>query len=84
MELSTVYVETEEAVSREVQSRLSRNPYHISSRKISYRFADGILSLHGSVPTYYLKQVAQTIVAGVDGVSQIDNQIEVTSPSHLG
>ncbi|MHC5537521.1 BON domain-containing protein [Singulisphaera rosea] len=39
------------------------------------------LSIHGRLPTYYLKQVAQAIVAQVEGVRRVINHIEVESPS---
>jgi osmotically-inducible protein OsmY len=37
--------------------------------------------LRGRVRTFYQKQIAQTVVAGVDGVEQIDNEIEVAPNS---
>lgn len=43
--------------------------------------ADGRLVIHGRLPSYYLKQVLQTTLAGIDGVSEIDNQVEVMWPS---
>ena len=35
------------------------------------------LYLRGQVPTFYLKQLAKTAVSGLDGVSQVVNEIEV-------
>jgi osmotically-inducible protein OsmY len=41
--------------------------------------ADGSsVVLQGQVPSYYLKQVAQATVQGLDGVVQVVNQIRVT------
>jgi osmotically-inducible protein OsmY len=37
------------------------------------------LTLTGAVGSFYLKQIAQTIVARVPGVGRIDNQLEVLS-----
>ena len=40
-----------------------------------------VLILNGSLPTYYLKQVAQEAVARIEGIARIENRIEVVSPS---
>ena len=37
--------------------------------------------LHGCLPSYYLKQLAQEIAAGVEGVRLVVNKIEVTAPA---
>ena len=37
----------------------------------------GVISVSGEVPTFYLKQVAQTAVAQVDGVQELVNLIDV-------
>lgn len=39
----------------------------------------GVLTLRGCLPTYYLKQKAQEVVAEVEGVREIVNRIEVMS-----
>lgn len=44
---------------------------------ISCTFQEGTLTLRGRVPTYYMKQVAQTLVAKLDEVHRIDNRLEV-------
>jgi osmotically-inducible protein OsmY len=36
--------------------------------------------LDGSVPTYHLKQLAQTVVQRVAGVGRVDNQLAVRRP----
>jgi hypothetical protein len=41
-----------------------------------------VLVLRGCVPSYYLKQVAQEVVARqVQGVGRLDNQIQVVRPA---
>jgi hypothetical protein len=40
----------------------------------------GVLCLHGILPAHYLKQVAEAMVAYVEGVRLIINQIEVGAP----
>lgn len=46
--------------------------------RVDCQWDSGSVVLVGNVPTFYLKQVAQTLVRGVDGVGQIDNRIRVT------
>ncbi len=41
----------------------------------------GVLALRGCLPTYYLKQIAQEVVARLEGVEAIDNQIQVVTPT---
>jgi osmotically-inducible protein OsmY len=53
-------------------------------RHIRCDFEHGQLRLHGRVRSQYLKQVAQHIVADVEGVSIIVNQIEVMSAPDVG
>ena len=63
-------------VAREAATRLRESPY-LSLKAVSCEFRDGVLTLRGSLPTYYFKQMAQTAVAGLEGVVSVDNQIEV-------
>ena len=44
---------------------------------ISCECDDGVLLLRGRLTSYYLKQHAQEAVAGVEGVTQVVNEIEV-------
>ncbi len=60
------------------ESRLQRNSYP-SLRNVSCEFQEGVLVLRGWVPTYYLKQVAFSAVAGVEGVERVVDQIEVAA-----
>ncbi len=41
----------------------------------------GLVVLRGCLPSYYLKQIAQTVVAQVEGVRRIDNRIQVVKPA---
>ena len=43
--------------------------------------ADGRLVIHGRLPSFYLKQVLQTTLSEIDGVTEIDNQVEVMWPN---
>src|SRR3954452_23660823 len=58
------------------ESRLRCNPY-LALKNVSCAYHDGVLTLHGCLPTYYLKQMAQATVARVEGVERIVNEIDV-------
>ncbi len=64
------------SVVEEVRSQLRGNPYQ-AVKQVSCEYRDGTLILRGRLPSYYLKQVAQTAVARVPGVERVVNHIEV-------
>jgi osmotically-inducible protein OsmY len=55
---------------------LCSSPY-LALRNVTCDDRDGVLTLRGSLPSYYLKQVAQAIASRVEGVRQVVNEIEV-------
>jgi osmotically-inducible protein OsmY len=65
-------------VGERAESRLRRSAYR-ALQHISCGFGAGVLTLRGRLPSYYLKQVAQTVAATVEGVERIDNQIEIVA-----
>jgi osmotically-inducible protein OsmY len=67
------------AVADRVVRRL-RQDQCLRNRDVTCEFHEGVLILRGCLPTYYLKQLAQTLAAQVDGVQQLDNRIEVPAP----
>lgn len=64
------------------QARFQRSPY-LPLRQITCCFRDGVLSLRGRVPTYYLKQLAQTIGSSLEGVRQVSNELHVDFPERF-
>jgi hypothetical protein len=56
-----------------------RSNAHVIMKNVSCDYRDGVLVLRGSLPTYYLKQLAQEVVAQLHGIKRIDNQIQVTT-----
>ena len=48
-----------------------------------YEYREEVLVVRGSVPSFYLKQVLQTVLMELDGVVQIDNRVDVTSSHGL-
>ena len=39
---------------------------------------DGVISIRGRLPSFFLKQMAQTLVLKLSGVRRVNNQIKVT------
>lgn len=58
------------------RAQLAQQP-HLTTQRIWCEVSEGRLLLRGQVPSFYYKQLAQTAVAGLDGVSQVVNDIEV-------
>jgi len=54
-----------------------RNSAYLALRRVRCEVHQGTAVLHGRLPTFFLKQMAQTIVARMEGVNEIINQIEV-------
>ncbi len=59
-----------------VAGRLRKSGYP-ALRRVSCESHEGVLVLRGHVPSYYLKQVAQELVRGVEGAEMILNKVEV-------
>ena len=69
-------------VAQLAERQLRSSPY-LALRKVTCDCRGGSLVLRGCLPSYYLKQMAQTAVAHLDGVQQVVNRIEVR-PSGRG
>lgn len=59
-----------------IHRALSSSPY-ISESKVHFAAKRGDVTLHGSVGTFFQKQMAQESIRRVDGVQQIENLLEV-------
>jgi osmotically-inducible protein OsmY len=71
-------------VVSQAQNRLADSSHfrgHQHAVKIEYE--DGVLSIRGCVPSFYLKQVLQTLLVNMEGVDAIDNRVDVTAPDGL-
>lgn len=50
---------------------------HLRLRNVKVEEDAGRVTLKGRVPSYYLKQLAQTVAVSVGGVGQIRNELTV-------
>lgn len=62
--------------TQRIESALKAHP-HLACRRVRIEtHADGV-TLHGVVPTYFHKQLAQEALRRLDGIGRIDNLLEV-------
>jgi len=57
---------------------------YLALRDLDAFAAEGIVILRGRVPSYYLKQVAQSAVRELPGVVEVRNQLDVCDPGYTG
>jgi hypothetical protein len=60
------------------EERLRHSEY-FELRNISCDFHEGVLTLQGRVPSYHLKQLAQSLLCELGGILKLNNQLEVVS-----
>ena len=76
----SVEVKRDAPLSRHVaavaEARFRANS-HTALRGISCKSERGVLALEGHLSTFFQKQLAQEIVATIEGVVQVVNHIEV-------
>jgi hypothetical protein len=58
---------------------------HFGSRADNFRYEyfDGALMVRGAVPSFYLKQLLQTVLTELEGVALINNKVNVVSSEGL-
>jgi osmotically-inducible protein OsmY len=67
------------AVALRAEQRLAETPHRAALRDVRCAFRSGVLVLRGQVPSYFLKQVAQSAMTGLEGVQRVVNRIDVTT-----
>jgi osmotically-inducible protein OsmY len=60
-----------------VQVALDEHP-NLPKRNLRIEASDGRITLHGTVHSYYQKQMAQEVLRRLEGIQTIDNQLEVS------
>ena len=65
-----------------VAERGLRGSRYSALKHVACDYQGGVLVLRGCLPSYYLKQIAQEVVAQqAPGVGRLDNQIQVVPPA---
>lgn len=64
------------------ERRLQASSYP-SHRKLQCDYRAGVLTLHGCVSSYYLRQMACALVADLEGIEELVDRIEVVEAAFL-
>ncbi len=64
------------SVVDEAQRRLVESPY-FALRTLRCDYREGVLTVHGRVPTFYARQVALQTLRKMDAVEELVDRIEV-------
>ena len=70
--------QSEAELERRAQAHLNASP-HNELRSVQCEVHGDVLTLRGRVKSYYLKQLAQESIRGIDGIHRIVNQMVVDS-----
>lgn len=73
----------QDRVTREVRHELVMLPYYGVFDNLAYRVDSGTIRLYGQVTRPTLKSDAENVVKGIEGVTRVDNQIEVLPLSSM-
>jgi osmotically-inducible protein OsmY len=77
---ATVMITRLPEIERKAEERLRASRY-LALRDISCLASHDVLYLYGRLRSHYLKQVAQELASGVEGVRHIVNRIDVVAPT---
>lgn len=68
----------EQHVENRARALIESHEYFVGrSSLFEFHYAGDVLIVRGSVPTFYLKQMLQSVLKNLDGVRRIDNQVIV-------
>ncbi len=73
----------QDRLTREVRHELLMLPYYGVFDNMGYRVDGGTVTLSGQVTRPTLKSEAENVVKGIEGVTRVDNQIEVLPLSSM-
>jgi BON domain len=62
---------------RNAALKLLQSSAYTSLRGLRCEVKEGVVAVHGSVPTYYLKQMAQTLINRLGSIRSVSNMVEV-------
>ncbi len=63
-------------LAEQVQNAVVHHP-HLKQRRVHFKTENGRVTLNGSVESYFEKQMAQEALRNIDGITSIENQLEV-------
>ncbi len=66
---------------REAALAVMSSSKYTGLRQLNCTVVDGVLEISGTVPSFYLKQLAQAAIMQLDGVGAVRNLVHVTGES---
>ena len=57
--------------------------FHRRASRFDFQCSDDVLIVRGHVPTFYLKQLLQSVLRELDDICTVDNQVQVASSHGL-
>lgn len=66
----------ERDLAQRMTQRLSSSPY-VALHELRCECRDGVLTLHGRVPTFHTKQIALSLALDLEGVTAVIDRLEV-------
>ena len=78
---SVIYFESDSPTVEQRAHELLARHSHFQARASTFEFQyhESVLVVRGSVPSFYLKQVLQTVLKELKGIGALDNQVVVVS-----
>lgn len=70
--------ETDERIAEQAYQALATSGYRLL-RNLQVYCDHGRVTLQGRLPTYFLKQLAQSLIQRIEGVRDVDNDVRVLS-----
>jgi hypothetical protein len=83
MEPSTNGTAADECIHETVRRRIDGCSYKFVFGNVTWHCNDGHLTLRGCVPSFYLKQVLQELLHGIERVALITNSVDVVSSTGI-
>ena len=62
----------------EVASNLFSEHSYRPLRYLTFEFDQGVLTIGGRLPSFHLKQIAQSMVKEIDGVERVEDRVVIT------
>lgn len=75
-------MEEKHDVIHQATNRLGQSS-HLFLRHLECNVEEGVIFIEGKVPSFYLKQTAQSLVQSIEGVEKVINRLEVVNPVGL-
>jgi hypothetical protein len=67
-------------ILRQAREAVGKSPHFRGERfKLQLETDNGVLTVQGRLPSYFLKQMLQTVLRDIEGVHRIENCVDVIS-----